>query len=256
MAGTTQRGRFFVEHLPAPPVGGELPRVELGTAEGHHAMHVLRLGVGDEVELFDGQGGRCVGQILTAKHSHVTVEVRERLEMLRRPSPRVELAFAVPKGNRLDWLLEKATELGAAALVPVRFARSVAGGEELSDSKRERWLGHCVAAAKQCRLDFLPELRPLVPATELAKTIAAGQGSLLAVMGDLGENVPPLREVLLGARPETTVLLLVGPEGDFTSEEVALFRAAGVRSARLGSTTLRVETAAVALLAATVGLLG
>ena len=121
--------RFFA--LPINP-----PAVELPAAEAHHALNVLRLRAGMEVEVFDGQGAHAVGRISHARHGQVTVTVLRVDPPTCRPEPVVHLAFAVPKGKRLDWLLEKATELGAASLQPVVFQRSVAGGEELSEGKR------------------------------------------------------------------------------------------------------------------------
>ena len=121
--------------------------VALPAGEAHHALHVLRLSCGDRVELFGGDGSKASGVIAAATKRQVTVTVEQFTPPAGRVGPTVHLAFAVPKGNRLDWLLEKATELGAASLQPVIFNRSVAGGEELGENKFQRWMGHCISAA-------------------------------------------------------------------------------------------------------------
>lgn len=231
--------RFHVDDLtPA--------EVVLTEAEAHHAAHVLRLRAGGEVELFDGRGGRASGRIASMGRGEVVVAVEHRQAPRPQPRPAVHVAFAVPKGKRLDWLLEKATELGAASLQPVIFHRSVAGGEELGDAKRQRWLSHCVAAAKQSGLDFLPELRDPVP---LAEVLAASSGQM-ALMGSPDADAAPLPAALAGLKDDQDVLLLVGPEGGLTDEERKAAAAAGVAPVRLGDTVLRIETAAIALLAA------
>jgi len=148
----------------------------------------------------------------------------------------------VPKGKRLDWLLEKATELAAGVLQPVLFARSVAGGENLSAGKRNRWEAHCIAAAKQCGLNRLPTLESPVPLQEFL----AQPGDSLRLVGDVTDEGVAFSEAI---RPAEEVRILVGPEGGFTPAERQDIREGGYQFVRLGATTLRVETAAISLLA-------
>ena len=250
--------RFFVENLAEGE--GRLP-----ASEAHHAAHVLRLKPGDDVELFDGRGGAAGGRIVSVCRGEVALAVGP---VRRRDEPdgrRVHLAFAVPKGKRLDWLLEKATELAAASLQPVAFERSVAAGPA-GRAAWDRWRGHCVAAAKQCGLDRLPELHEPAPLPDFL----AGCEAAVRLLGDadVGADPParPLARVLNAPQsefrnpnsvvphPESAISLLVGPEGGLTPEERPACVAAGFAPVRLGRTTLRIETAAVALLAAVVGL--
>ncbi len=234
--------RFHVPHLPQGP-GTELV---LPDSEAHHAVHVLRLRVGEAVILFDGTGARAEGRIAGATRREVTVAV-ERVERRERwGGARVHLAVAIPKGNRLEWLLEKATELGAAALTPVVFDRSVAGGDELSEHKREKWLGRCIAAAKQSENDFLPDLRDPQPLGEFLARSASEGG--IRLLGDVGADAVPLAAALASGAERQTIL--VGPEGGLSEAERGACITAGFIPVRLGRTVLRVETAAVALLAA------
>ena len=228
----------------------------LPSGEAHHAAHVLRLRPGAAVELFDGAGGSALGRIVRVHRREVAVTVAEVRPSTSPPEPRVTLAFAVPKGNRLDWLLEKTTELGVARLAPVTFERSIAGWDELSAAKRARWFGHSIAAAKQAGHDWLPEIadpRPLATFLKDAARDDAATGALL-LFGDLSAGAVPLREAISGAATLRRVCLVIGPEGGLAEAERESLRRTGFVGVRLGRTTLRIETAAVALLAATLAL--
>ena len=161
----------------------------------------------------------------------------------------MHLAFAMPKGKRLDWLLEKATELGAASLRAVTFERSVRQQSQFSDAVRQRWLGHCVSAAKQCGLNFLPELREPLGLVELLGNAREGAW----IVGDMGQDASTMGQALSAAPADVTVL--VGPEGGLAPAEFSAAVEAGLVPVRVGHTTLRTETAAVALLAAAVSCL-
>lgn len=232
-----QPPRFFVPTLGAGPVS-------ITDAEAHHGLHVLRLAAGDAVELFDGRGNAARATITDTTRREIYCHA-EAPQASAPPCPAVTLAFAVPKAKRLDWLLEKATELAATTLQPVVFERSVAGGEKLSDSKRDRWVGHCISAAKQCRLNHLPALQEHCTLAELLAAPAGG----LRLLGDGGPDVPSLGEQQDVIQTASHVMLLVGPEGGLTNSERNLSLAGGFKPVKLGGTTLRIETAAVALLA-------
>ena len=244
----TRDSRFHVEDL-------SKDQVRLAPAEGHHAVHVLRLTVGAAVELFDGRGTIAAGRIAAIKRQAVDVWIERREALGMRPGPIVHLAFAAPKGKRLDWLLEKATELGAASLQPVLFERSVAGQitGKLPPTKRQRWQAHCVAAAKQSGLNWLPQIGDPMPLGEFLEHELFGAAGYFGVVG-VAEGAPAVRDVLARAPEGRDVCLLVGPEGGITREELAAAAQAGFAPARLGRTVLRVETAAIALLAAVVAL--
>jgi 16S rRNA (uracil1498-N3)-methyltransferase len=258
--------RFYI-----PPLAGlgKGARAVLDTAQSHHALHVLRLAPGSAVELFDGRGAQAAGRIESINKGLVNVSVEQTPVCSPRSAPCVDLAFSVPKGKRLDWLLEKATELGAAALLPVICRRSMAGQDELSDNKRERWLGHCIAAAKQSGTNYLPEIAPpadlpailnslgrpdcpylhkfvgMVPAT------AAGAAASPSA-AEVFQRAPSVSDGAAGASPR--ILVLVGPEGGFADDEASAIIAADFSPMRLGHTTLRIETAAIALLAVTIAM--
>jgi len=236
-AGRTYR--FFVPHLPAQAGG----TVDLPADEVYHARTVLRLKAGREVELFDGRGTVAVGRAGAVGKRAITVTI-DSVRRVERMGPAVNLAFAVPKGKRLDWLLEKATELGAASLRPIVFERSVAGGDTLTDAKRQRWAVHCLAAAKQSGLNFMPKIGDTETLSDYLARDVVSDG--VRLVGDLGAEAVTLGAAV-GSAP--VVDLLIGPEGGLTDEERAQALGAGFVPVRLGATTLRIETAAVALLA-------
>lgn len=212
-------------------------RMELEPQEAEHASGAKRLRAGDEVEVFDGCGQVGSGVLLEAGRS-LAVEV-QRLWREEPAEVRCSVAVAVPKGKRLQVMVEKLTELGVARIQPVRFARSVAeGGDPVS--KWGRWT---VEAAKQCRRAWLPEIAAPV---SFADFIAATDPHRTVLADADGETPPVLLHALRG-NPE--VVCLVGPEGGLTPEEFAACDAAGVRRLRLGEHILRIETAALAFCA-------
>ena len=233
--------RFYVPQL-------EEGRAILSPDQAHHAAHVLRLSPGDVVVVFDGLGRVAEGRIDSAGRKGVTIAVGAVSGPRERPQPVIEIAFAVPKGKRVDWLVEKATELGAASLQPIVFERSVAGGGDLSPAKRQRWMGHGIAAARQCVLDFLPALHSPQPLS----AYLVGCAAAWKLFGDVADRGPSISASLDGWQGGQSIAILVGPEGDLTDAERLAAVEAGFRPARLGHTVLRVETAAVALTAAVI----
>lgn len=247
MPQDTRHYRFFAPQLP----DGAPARIDLPPDQARHARTVLRLEPGAAVELFDGRGKVAEGAIASVARKGVSVDV-ESVAVHARPRPLVHVAFAIPRPKRLDWLLEKASELAAASLRAVVFKHSVAGGDQLTDSKRRRWQGHCLAAAKQSGLNFLPELgRTLRLAEYLALVGARGD---LRLLGDIAPDAAPLAGAVASAPAPDNVHLLIGPEGGLTGDERAGALEVGFVPVRLGATTLRIETAAVALLAAVTAL--
>ena len=244
MTEKQDRPRFYVPELT------EGAQVALPPTEAHHAARVLRLAPGAAVELFDGCGRAAGARIAAVRRAGVTAAVESVRGPAPRPGPLVHLAFAIPKGSRLDWLIEKATELGVASLRPVRFARSVAGEGEFSEAKRAKWLARAIAAAKQSGLDYLPAIKDPQPLAEYAAEGGPG------IYGDLAADARPVAEVVrniaAGGRGclAGNLAVVVGPEGGLTEGERAALRAGGFAAVRLGRTTLRIETAAVALVAA------
>ena len=219
---------FLVETVPEP--GGE---VRLDREEARHALGSRRLDAGDEITLFDGRGR--IGQAMIearAKDGSVPVRVRSATS-LDRPSPLIHLRSALPKGDRQSDLLDMAAQLGVASVGPLRCRRSVVTDPGGRDDRRRRILAE---ACKQARCPWIPEL---VPEADLTTTLAAARTAGLSIA--IAHPVGATPALFPGAG---SVMLLVGPEGGFSDDEVDAARAAGALPLDLGPTILRTELAA------------
>ena len=215
----------------------------------HHAVHVLRLRPGEEVVLFNGRGGEYAGRIAAVDRLRVSVDLLEHRRLERESPLAVTLVQGVSAGEKMDFTVQKATELGVAALQPVLAARSTGriSGERAA-LKRAHWQRVAVAACEQCGRNRIPEVLPVVPRAQLcAAAPAPGTRLLLSPLATLG---------LRAAKLEGAVALAAGPEAGFTAEEEALLAATGFLPVRLGPRVLRTETAALAALAALNALAG
>lgn len=223
-----------------PTLGpGELP---LSDAEGEHARGARRLHPGDAVVLFDGAGGEADAEVV-ALSPRVVVRIGAVRSVPRAVAYSLTLGVSMPKQGRQDTLIEKCTELGVAAIRPIRAERTVA---EASAGRVERWRRVSIAAAKQSQQAWIPEIREPASMAELA---ALAEGQDLILLADFSADALPV-PVLLDRRPGAKrILALVGPEGGFTDAERAAAVACGAQPCGLTLTVLRVETAAIALAA-------
>jgi 16S rRNA (uracil1498-N3)-methyltransferase len=221
--------RFYVNCALAPGP------VVLAGPEAHHLATVRRLRPGDRLCLFNGDGRQYPARVREVGRRQVTVEVLE-VEAPPRELPfRLTVAAPLPKGDRAQFLVEKLTELGAAAFVPLSTARSVVQPREAKLDKLQR---HVIEASKQCGRNVLMDVRPLLDWPSFCRAADLPARKYLAHPG-----TAPLAQAPGGA----DAVLAVGPEGGLSDDEVALARAAGWQALDLGPRTLRVETAALAL---------
>ena len=230
--------RFFSENL-----AGQM--IDLQGQEAHHLANVRRVRAGEEVELFDGRGEKVKGKVSSISKGVARIEVQERWTVERSETEMI-VACALAKGTRWGWLLEKCTELGAAGIWPVLFQRSVVKGSG-SAGQLEKWQKRCLEAAKQCGQAYLPQVAQPRPLERVLREEAA-----LRLLGTLSESSQAILAALQEAGRTEKIMLLVGPEGGLTDEEQALARDTGCREVFIGRNILRVETAAVAMLAAAV----
>ncbi len=212
-------------------------------AEAHHARSVLRLSPGARAVVFDGQGREATVAIETT----ATALVRFRIVTDTFSEPlrcRIVLAQAIPKGKNMDLIVQKAVEIGAAEIFPLLSARTVVQLDpESAAQKQAKWQQVAIEAAKQCGQNWLPTVHtPLTPEAFLANAAAYD----LRLIGSLQPGARHLKELLSEApvRP-SCVLMMIGPEGDFTPAEIALARSHGCAPLTLGPIILRVETAAI-----------
>ena len=218
--------RYYLESLP-----GE-GRHQLPPDTAHHLTRVMRARPGDEVVLFDGQGQQCRARLLSTSRREFEAELGPIEQVEPSPAVEIELAFALPKGARAEWLFEHATELGVTAMRPLRTARSDTGAP---GRRRERWLRVTQAAAGQCGRSHLPAIHEVQALAAMLASDTLPDERYLALPG--GEP--------LGPACSDRALLLVGPPGGWTDEEVASARDAGFTPRGLSPLTLRTETAAL-----------
>ena len=223
----------------------------LPASAARHAQ-VLRLQPGDALTLFNGEGGEFAAEVLRMGRSDVDVRI-DAFDAVERELPhRIVLAFGMPANDRMDWLVEKATELGAAALQPLVCERSVlrlAG--ERAEKKRLHWQAVAVAASEQSGRTKVPEIAEVLSLSDWLRALtrdsadAAGRWLLSTAEASRGE-VPSLRDVD-ASHPSC---FLSGPEGGFGFGEEDAARRYGFRPVSLGRRVLRADTAPVAVLAA------
>jgi 16S rRNA (uracil1498-N3)-methyltransferase len=231
-------------HLPPDQCRDD--RLFLTGREAHHALRVLRLRHGDRIVVLDGAGAEIDGKIEDFDRDKVRVAVVERRFVDPLPY-QLTLLQAIPKGKTMETILQKATELGATRIVPLLSERVVTQLDEGETAKTARWQSVVVEAIKQCGAAWLPRLEPpLSPQTFLARKEAFD----LLLVASLGPGAEHPR-VAFGAfqarhnRMPRSVAVAVGPEGDFTVEEVEAFVGAGAAAITLGRLVLRSDTAAI-----------
>ncbi len=235
--------RFF---CPAPLASGTA--LELPPSAARH-VQVLRLQPGDAITLFNGEGGEFDAVVERMGRSDVDVVVGEHRPLEREAARAVHLVVGMPANERMDWLVEKAAELGAASIQPVLAQRSVLKLQgERAEKKQAHWQAVAIAACEQSGRNRVPPVHAVIG---LAQWLAAlgtatpGAGSRLLL--SLAAQAQPVRAAAGDAGP---VLLLSGPEGGLALSEEELALGAGFRRATLGPRVLRAETAPLAALAA------
>lgn len=217
--------------------------LRLDAAESHHAANVLRAKKGVQVVVFDGRGVQASAEIVEAGNRGVLLQ--KISESRSDPARcRVTLAQAIPKGKNMDLIIEKATELGAAAIIPLLTDRTIVRYEpEEATAKQLKWQRVAIEAAKQCGQNRVP----IVNTPASYKSVIANNLSFdLKLIASLQQNAERMKTVFskIDERP-TSVVILIGPEGDFTPAEITAAEAAGCHPVTLGPIILRTETAAL-----------
>ncbi len=226
-------------YVDAPLTPGE--RVALQGSAATHITRVLRLRPGDALTLFNGHGGEYAASLAEARGGRLSVAVGEAQPIERESALGLTLAQGVSRGERMDLVVQKATELGVGGIAPVFTERSVVRlSVPQAARKLEHWRAIAVGACEQSGRNRLPQLSAPVPLADFLKAPAPGTRLLLSPGGAL--RIQDL------ARPAGAVTVLIGPEGGLTEAERASAVAAGFTPVRLGPRVLRTETAAIAAL--------
>src|SRR5438876_2932805 len=232
--------RFYLENW-------NTDALNLRGAEAHHARDVLRMKRGDRAVLFNGRGREITAEMVDLDGD----EIRLRKLQENETPPlrcRITLGQAIPKGKNMDLIVQKAVEIGAAEIAPLISERTIVDlGPKEGEQRRAKWQQIAIEAAKQCGQNWLPT----VPAPRKLKDFFSHAGSFdLRLIGSLQPDAIHLKKILGDYVDQYRdwpkhVLMLVGPEGDFTPAEVALAKTHGCLPITLGPIILRVETAAI-----------
>ena len=238
-------GRFVVEGLALQP-GSEL---ELPQEVAHQARDVLRLTTDDTLHLLDGAGGEYSAEVVALDRKRVVVRLGPRMEGRAEPAARVVLCQGMLKAAKFEWVLQKCTELGVAAFIPLLTERAVAAAEEAGEGKRRRWSRIVAEALEQCGGTRLPEISPPRPLMHALASLPSGgitlipweEAAALPLRAALQQSISQSSDPTL--IPE--VRIFIGPEGGFSAGEIAIAERAGANPVTLGPRILRAETAAI-----------
>jgi 16S rRNA (uracil1498-N3)-methyltransferase len=213
-------------------------------------VQVLRLQPDDSITLFNSRGGEFEARITRMGRSDVQVTVTAHQAIEREAGRAVLLAIGMPANERMDWLVEKASELGAAGITPLMAERSVLRLKaERADKKVAHWQGVAIAACEQCGRNRVPAIHPVATLTDWLAALPSASPAAPRLLLSLRAGTQPLLQALAGAGSAAPVTLLSGPEGGLSPAEEDIAIAAGFVPVTLGPRTLRAETAPLACLA-------
>jgi 16S rRNA (uracil1498-N3)-methyltransferase len=226
--------RFFID---TPLSLGEH---SLPEAQAHYLSKVLRLSVGASVQLFDGSGLEYQGALTEVGKKQVRVQLTQCLPGQPDSKLTIHLGQGLSRGERMDWAIQKATELGVTTITPVISERcEVRLSDERADKRLAHWRQIAISACEQSGRSSVPEIHPPISLPEWLASVSA----------DLKLVLHPVAEALSSHPQPQTLAFLIGPEGGLNEAEVQLAQAADFHAARLGPRVLRTETAPVAALA-------
>ena len=230
--------RYFI----SSPVDSD--HITLSGSEAHHLIHVMRAEIGDQLILFDGSGSQFSAEIQQLKKNSAELLICERQPIDVELPAQLTVATALPKGDRQKWLVEKLVELGTSRLIPLASQRAVAKPVSQALARLERGV---VESSKQCGRNRLMTIDSPLTVAELIEQNSPDTFCIVA------HPQPPTNglslDEQLAAQPKTNLLLAIGPEGGWTPEEIEQFEAAQWQVVDLGPRVLRMETAAIALVA-------
>lgn len=225
--------RFYVDAELA------LGTVDLPEATSHYLSRVLRLAVGAQIQLFDGSGDEYLSEITAISKKVVSVELTKQVAGLPDSSLAIHLGQGLSRGERMDWAIQKATELGVTEITPLFTERcEVRLNDERAEKRLAHWRQIAISACEQCGRSRLPVIHP-------PKLVAEW---IQALQADLKLVLHPVAQPLTAHQPPNSLAFLIGPEGGLTEAEVAQAADAGFLPARLGPRVLRTETAPVVAL--------
>ena len=213
--------------------------------QAHHALNVMRLKVGDEVTLFDGMGHEFSATLCSTTRKTVELEVADQTDVDREAKRQLTIAAAIPKGDRSRWMVEKLTEIGVKRFVPLVCQRS---SVKVSSSLLAKFEKYVIEASKQCGRNRLMEIGEVTTFQDLVRSDDSNATKdAIKLIGSTVEpfETPAQLATSQSLNQDSRLVILIGPEGGFTSEEMEIARSADFQAFSLASSILRIETAAV-----------
>ena len=217
--------------------------------EIYHLKNVLRLKVGDSLRIFNGHDQEAEGRISSLKKNQVevTIGVPGIIPITKKDKPAIILACAIPKKGKFETIIEKTTELGVDEIIPVKTQRTEFKlSQERLKSKQSRFQSVAINAAKQSRRITIPQIRPVTDFFPLIKSLNSDELGLIAC---LSEKIKSLFDIEFKNPSLKKIIALIGPEGDFTLEEISQAKDKGFIPISLGANVLKVDTAAICVVA-------
>lgn len=230
--------RFYISITPAAS------EVWLEGKEAHHILHVKRAKPGDKITLFNGKGLEYLANIIEISHNKLKVLIEQSRSINREADVEITIAFSAPKGKLAALLIQKCTELGVKALIPIHCKRSIVDIRNKAAEKTEKWNKIVVEASKQCKRNFLTKIENVISFSSILKTLHDYDLSLIACTE---VNTGSMKGVLDEHPLAKKIICLIGPEGGFTNDEIEIAEKSGCIPVSIGNSTLRVETAAIAI---------
>jgi 16S rRNA (uracil1498-N3)-methyltransferase len=214
--------------------------------EKKHIVSVLRGKKGDLIDVVDGIGNKYKVRIIDIEKNSIQGKILSRKKGENEPKVHLTLAQSICKGYKMDWLIEKATEIGVSSIIPILTERTVV---KVADAKKEktkmdRWKKIAIASMKQSLRSVLPEIKGITKLNALLSQIKKYD---LTLMGSLKQDAKSLKDLSRLRKALKKILVIVGPEAGFTEDELVKLRSAGAISVSLGKRRLRTETAGIVL---------
>lgn len=232
--------RFFVR--PQDVKGDE---ILVSKEEAHHIVDVMRMSEGDKITAFDGTGKEYVGEIVAASKNNLKIKIEKINTVSPENKIRVTLAQAIPKRAKMDFIVEKATELGVDEIIPLITDRTIVRLDEKTKKIRHaHWQNVAITAAKQCGRLEIPKVKLPVAFSDFADEM---KNYDLALMACLHNETKAVGHILSGVRAKK-ILAMIGPEGDFSHREIKSAGSQGAHLVTFGRLVLRVDTAAIFIL--------
>lgn len=220
--------------------------ITIAGKEAHHILNVMRLKKLDEVVTFDGTGKEYIGFIKDIKHKSVTIEILQDRTVLSKDTTKIALVQAILKKEKMDYIVEKSTELGVSSIIPIVTSRAIPNWDESKKRAHvERWRKIAKEASKQCGRVDVPAVFEIM---DFKDAVKRQEDYDLRLIATLSEEAGGIKDILNSFKREK-ISIAIGPEGDFTTDEIEEAKKSGFKLVSLGPRVLRSDTACLAVLA-------